>query len=488
MPSRLLRSEQSRRRHRASLRRRGVAALSITSIALLATMPTASALASSGTRGADSISTASATTPKPLTAAPGELLSAGQLQALLAALPLNDLSAAQLAHYLAGLENLSVLASLHVGLLGTEELGVVGLEEGLSHGIEQLGPAATIGELTNPTKLLPDVEAKLNDLLTSLLGSALGHTQQQDLSKALETLDLDQLISALLDSAKEPAQLSGLADLAGKLFQGLGSEGLEGILGGSPLTGGFAPTTVENVAHELSTTPEVVSSELGQTAEQLPATTTMLTAPVTGGKLLAVAPAVKGLALGLLGAASGEEPGSGAGEGNGSGEGEGKGGSGSGEGSGGSGEGKGGSGSGQGGSGAPGTGGSGGQGSGGNAGTLTLVVSLPSTQSAPSAVASTAKSTTSPKIKLLSARTKGALATIALQAPAAGRLSLHGNGLISSSRTVARAQRVTVKVRLSKAGVASLRHHHAPLKVKLQLSFKTTAGVSSSTTTTLSFK
>jgi hypothetical protein len=485
MPSRLFRSEQSRRGHRTSLRRRGVAALSVTSIALLATMPTASALASSGTRSPIDPSTTPATTPRPLTA-PGELLSAGQLQTLLAALPLNDLSAAQLTHYLAGLENLSVLASLHVGLLGSEELGAAGLEEGLSHGIEQLGPAATIGELTNPTKLLPDVEAKLNDLLTSLLGSALGTAQQHDLSKALETLNLDQLVSTLLDSAKEPAQLRGLADLAGKLFQGLGTEGLAGILNGSPLTGGFAPTTVENVAHELNTTPEVVSDELGQTAEQLPATTTMLTAPVTSGKLLAVAPAVKGLALGLLNAASDEEPGSGSGEG--TGEGEGKGGSGSGEGSGGSGEGKGGGGSGQGGSGAPGTGGSGGQGSGGNAGTLTLVVNVPSTQGAPSATASTAKGATPPKIKLLSAKTKGALATITLQAPAAGRLSLHGNGVISSSRTVAHAQRVTVEVRLSKASIASLRHRHGRLKVKLQLSFKTTAGASSSTTTTLSFK
>jgi hypothetical protein len=346
MPSRLLRSEQSRRGHRTSLRRRGIAVLSVTSIALFATMPTASALASSSARRGIKPSTTSATAPRPLTA-PGELLSAGQLQTLLAALPLDDLSAAQLAHYLAGLENLTALASLHVGLLGTEELGLVGLEEGLSHGIEQLGPAATLGELADTAKLLPDVEAKLNDLLTSLLGSALGSSQQQELSEALATLNLDQLVGALLASAKEPAQLSGLADLTGKLFEGLGSEGLEGILSGSPLAGGFTPTTVENVAHELSTTPEVVSSELGQTAEQLPATTTMLTAPITNGKLLAVAPAVKGLALGLLGDVSGEEAGTGTGEGSGTGEEEGKGGSGSGEGSGGSNEGKGGNGSGQ---------------------------------------------------------------------------------------------------------------------------------------------
>jgi hypothetical protein len=47
---------------------------------------------------------------------------------------------------------------------------------------------------------------------------------------------------------------------------------------------------------------------------------------------------------------------------------------------------------------------------------------------------------------------------------------------------------VTLKVRLSKAGTASLRHHHGRLKVTLHLAFRTTAGASSSTTTTLSFK
>ncbi len=179
---------------------------------------------------------------------------------LLAALPLNDLSAAQLTHYLAGLEDISVLASLHVGRPSTEELGLAGLEDALSRGVEQLGPAATIGELADTAKLLPDVEAKLNDLLTSLLGSALGVGQKQELSKALETLDLDQLVGALLASAKEPAQLSGLADLADRLIEELGSGSVQGMLGGSPLSGSFAATTVENVAHELSTTPEVVSS------------------------------------------------------------------------------------------------------------------------------------------------------------------------------------------------------------------------------------
>src|ERR1700722_15356618 len=168
MPSRLAWSAHSRGGRRTRLGRRAATAISPASIALLATMPTASALASSAARrGSDPTSGTFVPAVRPLTA-PGELLSAGQLQTLLAALPLNDLSAAQLTHYLAG-------------LLGTEELGLAGLEEGLSHGIEQPGPAATIGELANTAKLLPDIEAKLDDLLTSLLGSALGSSQQQDL-------------------------------------------------------------------------------------------------------------------------------------------------------------------------------------------------------------------------------------------------------------------------------------------------------------------
>ena len=80
------------------------------------------------------------------------------------------------------------------------------------------------------------------------------------------------------------------------------------------------------------------------------------------------------------------------------------------------------------------------------------------------------------------------LATIALQAPAAGRLTLNGHGVTSNTRTVAHATRVSLKVRLSKAGIASLHRRHGRLKIRLDVSFKPTSGARSSTTTTLSFK
>jgi hypothetical protein len=465
MPSSLHRTVRCYHGRRVALRRRSAAALFTASVALLVVLPSAAARASAGTGGSPRAATTRAST-----AGSGELLSVSQLDALLAGLPLGDLSAAQLAHQLATLEGVSALAGLHVGLLGGEELGATELEAGLRQGIEGLGASATLGELADTGKLLPEVEAKLDGLLTSLLGSALGVPEKQGLSEALANLDLDRLVSALLGSAKEPAQLGGLSDLADSLMQALGTGGVEGLLG-APLTSGFAASTVENAAAELGSAPETVSSELGQTAAQLPATATMLTAPVMGGKLLAIAPAVKGLAIGLLGGA-GEEGGAGKSEtGSGSGSGEDK-------------EGKttGGNGSGQG---APGAGTGGG--SGGSAGGLTLVVNLPSAQSAVATTANAVRGTKSRKIAILRAQTKGAVATIVLQAPAAGRLTLRGHGVRSSTRAVASARRVTLKVRLSRDGVASLRRRHTPLKIRLDASFEGAAGASSKATTTLTF-
>jgi hypothetical protein len=467
-------------------RSRGAIALAAASVALLATMPTASALAGADPDGPSATATGVAHAVRPLTA-PGELLSAAQLETLLAGLPLSDLDATQLAHYLAGLEGVSALATLHVGLLGTETLGFAGLEADLREGIEALGDSATIGALANPAALLPNVEAKLDTILTTLLGTG----PQQALSAALAKLDLDQLVGSLLETAHEPSQLSALSDLANKLFTALGAGAVEGLTG-STLPGPFAATTVENVAKELSSSPEAVSSELGQTAAQLPATATMLTAPLASGKLLAVAPAVKGLAVGLLGSLTGEKGGAGESPGeSGSGGGSGKGGSGSGQGGasegsgaqGGSGTGTSGSGSAQNGAGTP--GGAGGPGSGGSAGTLTVLVTLPSTANAGSSTTHPAAKAAPRKIAIRSARTRGAVATIVIQTPAAGRLTLRGHGLATTVHRVPRAARLRLTLTLSKAARASLRRHR--LRIALHASFQSTAGARSSATTTVSF-
>ncbi|MGH2852795.1 MAG: hypothetical protein ACRDLF_01190, partial [Solirubrobacteraceae bacterium] len=462
-------------------------------IASLAAMPTASALASAGQSGAGSSDSAAAASAQGRSTAsvlprvaPGELLPAGELESLLSTLPLNDLSAAQLAHYLAGLEGVSVLADLEVGLLSGKQLGVAGLEESLRKAIEQLGPAAKLGELAQVKGLLPALETalegKLGGLLSVLLGALPGG--EAGLKGALGSLSLDQLAGSLLSSTKPAEPLATeLSALAGGLFGELGTEGKLGGLLGSELTGPFAPMSVQEVAEELQTTSKAVSEELGQTAAQLPATATMLTAPLTKGKLMGVAPALDGLALGLLGGGTSEtpgedEPGKKSGEGGGKGSGEGKGGSGEGSGKG-SGEG-----TGSGGSGAGGQGGPGGTGSGGSAGGVTVLLSLPASPTQGTAATAAHKAG---KVTILSHRVRGGLATIVLRVPTAGRVSITGRGVRSAVRDAAKAERLTLRVSLSKAAASSLRHSHRRLPVKLKASFKPTAGTGSSATITVRF-
>lgn len=459
-------------------------------IAVLSALPTATAFANTG----PSLPSGGAGTAKRFTlpprrlVAPGGLLSASELQKLLSKLPLNDLSTAQLAKYLARLEGISVLVELKLGLLSHEQLGVAGLEESLRNAIEQLGPSAELGELAEVENFLPALETalegKLGGLLSVLLG-ALG--AETGLESALGSLSLEQLVGALLESTTPHEQLAGeLSGLAGGLFGELSAEHkLEGLLGGSEPTGGFTPKSVEEVAEELKTTPMAVSEELGQTAAQLPASATMLIAPLKDGKLAGVAPAVKGLVTGVLGGlGDGPEGEEGAGkEGSGSGEGKGPGsGTGSGEGGNGSGssEGKGGSGEGKG---TGGSGGPGGSGSGGSSGPTTVVLTMPG--ASPSTGAPTAKRKLG-AISILSHKIRGQVATIVLSVPAAGSAALAGRGVRTTSKQAARAERLTVRVTLSRAASASLRHHRR-LAVKLRASFRPTSGSPSSATVTVVF-
>ncbi len=364
------------------------------------------------------------------------------------------------------------------------------MELGLAEAIEQLelgNSSATLGELANVEELLPALEGKLAGLL-ELLGSPLGAEQKEALENALGSLNLDQLVSSLLGSAQPKEQLAAeLSNLAGGLFGELNSGELKGLLG-STLTGGFAATTEKEVAEELKSTPKAVSEALGQTAPQLPETTTMLIAPLAEGELVGVAPALKGLALGLLGSTgtgTGEgEGGKGSGEGEG-GSGTGEGGKGSGEGSG-NGAGQGGNGTGAGGSqGGAGEGGRGGQG--GSTGGTTILLTLPAASSSTQAASATAKQGLG-KVRILSHRVRGRVATIVLHVPSAGKVVLAGRGVRSVGAHAAKAKRLTLRVSLSKAAVASLRRgRHHRLTVKLKASFKPVGGSGSSATVTVTF-
>ncbi len=476
-------------------RRRGLAAVSAALIVALAALPTASAIASAdssrpggtGTAKRPALSVGQLVTP-------GQLLSTEELQKLLSTLPLGDLSAAQLAHYLAALEGVSVLSELKLGLLSSKELGVVGLEESLRKAIEQLGPSATLGELVKVEDFLPELtdalEGKLGDLgLLGLLLDKLPGGGSAGLEGALGALNLEQLVGTLLKATTPHEQLADeLAGLAGGLFGELSAEHkLEGLLGGSELAGGFAPKSVKEVAQQLDSTPLAVTEELGQTAAQLPESATMLTAPMEDGKLAGVAPAVKGLVTGVLsdlgeapegkgkegGGKGGSGEGTGSGEGKGSGSGSGEGGSGSG-----AGEGKGGAGEGAGGS-----GGQGGTGSGGSSGSTTVLLTMPG---ASSPTASAAKQQVG-KVSIFSHRVRGRVATVVLRVPAAGTATLAGKWVRGASKQAARAEQLTLRVSLTRAASASLRHHRR-LAVRLNASFHPTGGSISSATATVFFR
>jgi hypothetical protein len=82
---------------------------------------------------------------------------------------------------------------------------------------------------------------------------------------------------------------------------------------------------------------------------------------------------------------------------------------------------------------------------------------------------------------------QGRIATIVVQVPAAGNISLDGSGVRSVRREAAKAERVTLRAVLTRAGVTSLHRRHNRLRVKLKASFKQTSGPSSSATVTVNF-
>jgi hypothetical protein len=91
------------------------------------------------------------------------------------------------------------------------------------------------------------------------------------------------------------------------------------------------------------------------------------------------------------------------------------------------------------------------------------------------------------KIRILSRRVKGDVASIVLDVPAAGTLVLSGKGVRSVREQADRVERVTVRAVLTKAGAASLRKRHRRLDVKLEVSFAPVSGSRSSTATTVAF-
>ena len=130
-----------------------------------------------------------------------------------------------------------------------------------------------------------------------------------------------------------------------------------------------------------------------------------------------------------------------------------------------------------------GSGGSGGAG-GSSPGSTLVLLSVPGTAPGTPAAATAAKVG---KIKVLSHKVKRRQATLVVQVPAAGTLSTAGHGVRAVHRQASRAEKVTVHLALTGAGISALRRHHV-MRVPLKVSFAPVSGAKSSASVALQFR
>jgi hypothetical protein len=141
-----------------------------------------------------------------------------------------------------------------------------------------------------------------------------------------------------------------------------------------------------------------------------------------------------------------------------------------------------------------GSGGSGG--SGGSSGTSgtppaqneTINVTLPGTQNVfDSGKAADIAAAVKKSIKIVSHKVKGSRATIVVQVPSGGKVTITGAHLTKTTRKATKAERLTLKIKLTRAGTASLKRHRNLLRITLKATFKPTSGSNSTATTSLRF-
>jgi hypothetical protein len=469
----------------SGLRRLMVAAFVASFICLLAAIPTGSAQASSGEGSVE------VTTPISLPTTPTDVL-----DPLLATVPLKDLNVKDLdpqeiSQMLGGLLDLkgSQLTSLvtdltpllTTGLAGNSHLTLGELTGGgLLGGIltllglnSKLTPnevvAGLLGSVTNPAQGGEMAEQLLAQLGKSIQGKDPAEIQGL-VEELLGTLDAGQLAaleSTLKVGSLTPAELT--SKITGLLGTGTTPEieaVLQKLLGGAafdPSTlGGLATqlgTSVETLATDLGTSVETLSGGLGVTAATALPT---LIAPLANGKLLTILDGPEGLKITTLESkeTSGKETTKEkeAKESRESKEAKER------------------------------SEGTGNPGSNGTSGGTSVVVNLPAAAAAATPVPTPAvASKTVAKLKILSHKVKGHIATLVLQIPAAGKVTVSGGGVRAVGKGATKAERLTVQVPLSKAGTASLRKRHNRLSVALKASFKPTSGSSSSASVTVHF-
>ncbi len=398
-----------------------------------------------------------------------KVFSAQQLEELLAKLPVSvDESPLTPQALAAALSHLPAL----------EGLEVEHLEEALKKGFEKLGTGTTLGEaLQNPTVLASSVTQTVQGLLSplelTLLEDLLGESLAASLQEALGEVNSGELLQRLLGSGSE-----GPAKTLEGLLQALPRSTVEKTLGSGLGSTPVTEQTVSELAEEVGMTSKELAESAGESTTELPATAKALTAPLSSKAAVSV---LDGTDKAVLDTLSSLVPGAGSGEGEGSGKGEG---SGSGGGSG-SGSGSGGSGSG-GGSGGTGSGGSSGAGGNGGSSGTTVIVNVPTQSSSGSGAAKSSGARTG-RVRVIGHRVRGDIATITLAAPAAGTIVLRNGDIESIARKVGHAGRVSIEVKLSKAGIAAVRRRRR-LLLHLGVSFRPAKGAGSRVGVALLFK
>lgn len=362
-----------------------------------------------------------------------------KVESLLGETPLSELETSQLTELLS---KLPALDGLQAGKLKEAiEKTVAKLRE---HG-------GSLQELLSGSEgaqsLLKELEKSLGLEILGL-GTLLGGNPLTKLTEALKSDSPQELLGELLGKAEQPQQL--IQDI----LASLSPQRLEELLGSSLSGEAFSKLDLSELAGKVGTTPETIDGDLGKTGSELSGAAMTLTAPLTSGKELAVLDGVKGLTLGLLEGTGDILEGAGGGSG--------------GAGSGG------------------GTGGSGGSGGSSGSGGGTTVVIQNSQPASPGP--SAARTSSAGKLKLIAHSVKGHTATILVQVPSAGYLTLAAKGMRSLSRQTARAERVTLTAALTRAGIASLRKHHRRMKLSVKVSFRPTSGASSSATLSVLFR
>jgi hypothetical protein len=380
-------------------------------------------------------------------------LPASELGPILSTVPVRDLGLdeTQLGELLAKLNpelssKVAELAGAVGGLLGSNSSATLGeLTEGID---KQSGP---LGGLLK--ELLPSLDP----------GEVVERLSPTQLEKLLENLAGGEPLGSLTT-----AQLTTLLErLAGKL-SGEPAEALTRILNALKEGASLDPSTVGTLAEHAGVAPETLANDVGTSAKELPTSEPALEGAVgSEGPVVGVVKDADGLAAALL---PREKP---------------SGGDKGGEGAGGKGESAGGKGdesTGGKGGGGPGSGGQGGSGGPSSTG-LTAVVMMPSTP-----ISSTKASVHKlAGVRVIRRRVKHGVATLVVQVPAAGLLTLSGPGVSSVVRTPRGAGRVTLTVRLDRAGAASLRSHHDRLRVPLRVLFAPSGGQRSSARATVTF-